>query len=129
MRARRVARGIELSGDVTSAALADRALRLAAAAMPKDTIVENELHVTGMQQVSLEVLIAEVQRSLTEDFGVNWEAFRKPRQGSVRLPDRSSRKLHPLDAELGFGLLSAEPTWTDRYPPACSSADRSGTPA
>ena len=78
VRARRIARGIALSGDVASAALADRALRLAAAAMPRDTIVENELRVAGIQQVSLEVLIAEVQRSLTEDIGVNWEAFRNP---------------------------------------------------
>ena len=78
VRARRVARGIALSGDVASATLAERALRLAAAALPKDTIVENELRVAGAQQVSLEVQIAEVQRSLSEDLGINWEAFRTP---------------------------------------------------
>lgn len=78
VRARRVARGIALSGDVASAALAERALRLAAAALPKDTIVENALQVAGAQQVSLEVQIAEVQRSLSEDLGINWEAFRTP---------------------------------------------------
>ena len=75
VRARRIARGIALSGEVASAALADRALRLAGAALPKDTTVENELRVAGAQQVSLEVQIAEVQRSLTEDLGINWEAF------------------------------------------------------
>lgn len=73
--ARRVARGIALSGDVASAALAERALRLAEAAMPKGMIVENELRIAGAQQVSLEVQIAEVQRSLSEDLGINWEAF------------------------------------------------------
>ena len=78
VRARRVARGIALSGDVASAALAERALRLAAAALPKETIVENALQVAGAQQVSLEVQIAEVQRSLSEDLGINWEAFRTP---------------------------------------------------
>ena len=78
VRAKRIARGIALSGDVASAALAERALRLAEAALPKDTTVENELRVAGAQQVSLEVQIAEVQRSLTEDLGINWEAFRTP---------------------------------------------------
>jgi len=78
VRARRIARGIALSGDVASAALADRALRLAAAALPKDTIVENELRVSGAQLVSLEVQIAEVQRSISEDLGINWEAFQTP---------------------------------------------------
>ena len=73
--ARRVARGIALSGDVASAALAQRALRLAGAALPKGTVVENELRIAGAQQVSLEVQIAEVQRSLSEDLGINWEAF------------------------------------------------------
>ena len=76
VRARRVARGIALSGEVASAALSERALRLAAGALPKDMPVENELRVAGAQQVNLEVQIAEVQRSVTEDFGVNWEAFR-----------------------------------------------------
>ncbi len=78
VRARRISRGIALSGDVASTALADRALRLAAAALPKDTIVENELRVSGAQLVSLEVQIAEVQRSISEDFGINWEAFQTP---------------------------------------------------
>ena len=76
VRARRVARGIALTGEVASAALAERALRLAAGALPKDMPVENELRVAGAQQVNLEVQIAEVQRSVTEDLGVNWEAFR-----------------------------------------------------
>ena len=73
--ARPVARGIALTGEVASAALAERALRLAAAALPKNTFVENELRVSGAQQVNLEVQIAEVQRTVTEDLGINWEAF------------------------------------------------------
>ena len=76
VRARRVARGIALTGEVASAALAERALRLAAGALPEDMPVENELQVAGAQQVNLEVQIAEVQRSVTENLGVNWEAFR-----------------------------------------------------
>ena len=76
VRVRRAARGIALIGEVASAALSERALRLAAGALPKDTPVENELRVTGAQQVNLEVQIAEVQRSVTEDLGINWDAFR-----------------------------------------------------
>ena len=74
--ARPVARGVALTGEVTSAALAERALRLAVAALPKNTYIENELRVGGAQQVNLEVQIAEVQRSVAEDLGINWEAFR-----------------------------------------------------
>ena len=81
VRARRVTRGVALTGEVASAALAERALRLAAAALPKDTVVENELEVDGAQQVNLEVQIAEVQRSLTENLGINWEAIRTASDG------------------------------------------------
>ena len=72
--ARRIARGIALTGKVASPALSERALRLAAAALPENMPVQNELRVTGAQQVNLEVQIAEVQRSVTEELGVNWEA-------------------------------------------------------
>ena len=76
VRVRRAARGIALIGEVASAALSERALRLVAGALPTDTPIENELQVTGAQQVNLEVQIAEVQRSVTEDLGINWDAFR-----------------------------------------------------
>ena len=76
VRARRLSRGIALTGEVDSAASVDRALRLAAGALPEGVPVENELQVAAPQQVNLEVQIAEVHRSVTEDLGVNWEAFR-----------------------------------------------------
>ena len=76
VQARRLSRGIALTGEVDSAASVDRALRLAAGALPEDVPVENELQVAAPQQVNLEVQIAEVHRSVTEDLGVNWEAFR-----------------------------------------------------
>ena len=75
VRAERLLRGIKLTGKVASAALADRAQRIAQSALPKDTPVENELLVIDSQQVNLEVQIAEVQRSVAEDLGINWEAF------------------------------------------------------
>ena len=75
VRARRLSRGMALTGEVPSAASADRALRLAAGALPEGVQIENELQIAAPQQVNLEVQIAEVHRSVTEDLGVNWEAF------------------------------------------------------
>ena len=119
--ARPVARGVALTGEVASTALAERALRLAVAALPKNTFVENELRVSGAQQVNLEVQIAEVQRSVAEDLGINWEAFRI-QDGDVlgfrigRLVTASiSRQLHRR--RLFRPRLS-----TVRFLPACSSA-------
>ena len=76
VRARRLSRGVALTGEVDSAATVDRALRLAAGALPEGVPIENEVRVAAPQQVNLEVQIAEVHRSVTEDLGVNWEAFR-----------------------------------------------------
>ena len=75
VRARRLTRGVALTGEVASAAAADRALRLAAGALPEGVPIENEMRVAAPQQVNLEVQIAEVQRSVTEDLGVNWGTF------------------------------------------------------
>ena len=75
VRARRLSRGMALTGVVDSSAAADRALRLAAGALPEDVPIENDLRVAASQQVNLEVQIAEVHRSVTEDLGVNWEAI------------------------------------------------------
>ena len=76
VRARRLARGVALTGEVASTASVDRALRLVAGSLPEGVPIENELRVAGPQQVNLEVQIAEVHRSVTEDLGVNWEVFR-----------------------------------------------------
>ena len=74
--ARRLTRGVALTGEVDSAAAADRALRFAAGALPEGVPIENELRIAAPLQVNLEVQIAEVHRSVTEDLGVNCEAFR-----------------------------------------------------
>ena len=76
VRAKRAGRGVALTGEVASTAHSERALRLAAGALPKDTPIDNGLRVSGAQQVNLEVQIAEVQRSVSEDLGINWEALR-----------------------------------------------------
>ena len=75
VQARRLTRGVALTGEVASAAAADRALRLAAGTLPEGVPIENEMRVAAPQQVNLEVQIAEVQRSVTEDLGVNWGTF------------------------------------------------------
>ena len=67
--------GAELSGVVASAEAAHRALQLAKAALPEKASVINRISVTSAQQVNLEVQIAEVQRSVSESLGINWEAF------------------------------------------------------
>ena len=76
VRPRHLARGMVLTGEVPSAAAADRTLRLATSTLPEGVPIENELRIAAPQQVNLEVLIAEVQRSATESLGVNWEAIR-----------------------------------------------------
>ena len=75
VRVQLLARGVALSGEVASAAASALAMRLAAASLPEETQLENNMRVAGPQQVNLEVQIAEVQRSVAEDFGFNWEAF------------------------------------------------------
>ena len=80
---RQLNRGVELSGAVASIATADLALRLTTTALPEETPVENRISVTGKQQVNLEVQIAEVQRSVSETLGFNWEVV--PDIGGERL--------------------------------------------
>ena len=75
VRVQRVARGVALSGEVGSTAASERALRFATASLPEDSLVDNHMSIVGPQQVNLEVQIAEVQRSVAEDFGFNWEIF------------------------------------------------------
>ena len=60
-------------------------------------MVENELRITTSQQVNLEVQIAEVHRSISEDLGVSWEAFRDEccgfRIGRVIVDEETGRPL------------------------------------
>ncbi len=67
--------GVELSGVVASAAVVERALQLARASLPEKSLVVNRLSIASPQQVNLEVQIAEVQRSVSESLGINWQAM------------------------------------------------------
>ena len=72
---RALSRGVALGGEVNSSAAADLALRFASASLPEETVLENNMHIAGPKQVNLEVQIAEVKRSVAEDFGINWTVF------------------------------------------------------
>jgi len=76
-------RGVTLTGEVDSVAMAERAHRLVAATLPENAILENEIDVRAPQQVNLEVQIAEVQRSVTESLGISWEAIGRVGEGVV----------------------------------------------
>ena len=64
-----------LSGNVSSAAEAQKAQAMAAAFVDKATDVVNQLAVVTPNQVNLRVRIAEVNRSVLKQLGVNWSRF------------------------------------------------------
>ena len=100
VRVRALEHGVSLVGEVNSAAAADRAQRLAAVSLPPGTAVENGLRIGGPLQVNLEVQIAEVQRSIAEEFGFNWELFGRSAEGSLGGGFRIGRQL-PLPSAVG----------------------------
>ena len=83
LEVRQRGQGVEITGAVASAAAAERALQLARAALPEKTVVVNRISVTSSQQVNLEVQIAEVQRTVSESLGINWEALSSRGDGSL----------------------------------------------
>ena len=107
VQAQQLARGVALRGEVASAEVADRALRLAATTLPDGTPIQNDLRITTSQQVNLEVQIAEVNRSVTEDLGINWESFGV--KNAERFGFRIGRVMPSSPGE-GFGLDAFPPT-------------------
>ena len=103
---RQLNRGVELSGSVASVAEADLALRLATTALPEEIPVQNRLTVSGAQQINLEVQIAEVQRSVSETLGINWEVVPNL-DGSSLAGFRVGRLF--LDDETGRFIAAALP--------------------
>ena len=110
VQVRDLAHGVSLSGEVGSAAAVDRAHRLAAVSLPPDTKVENELRIAGPLQVNLEVQIAEVQRSIAEDFGFNWELFGRSAEGNLGGGFRVGRTLPPPLNDAGQPLIGTPGT-------------------
>ena len=109
----RLARGVALAGEVDSAAMADRVLRLAAASLPEETLIENNVRIAGPQQVNLEVQIAEIQRSISEDLGINWDVFGRSVEDGISGGFRIGRAVGQDGLD---GATFAPPTNVDGVP-------------
>jgi pilus assembly protein CpaC len=72
---RRVPGGVLLSGEVPTAADAQRAFAIARSGLPEGERVLDELRVGGAIQVNLRVRVAEVSRSITRELGFNWQVL------------------------------------------------------
>jgi pilus assembly protein CpaC len=68
-------RGLLVSGQVTSAEEAARALSIARGFVSDNQTVEDQIVVDSPMQVTLRVRIAEVKRTVTRGLGVNWQAM------------------------------------------------------
>ncbi len=65
--------GIVLSGVVEDAATAERIRTLAVGYVGEKQVI-NRLKVAAPQQINLRVRVAEVARTVTKEFGINWDA-------------------------------------------------------
>ena len=72
LRARETPSGLALSGTVPTPLDAERAITAAKGQLPSDGKVDNRMAVAAPVQVSLHVRIAEMNRTITRELGVNW---------------------------------------------------------
>jgi pilus assembly protein CpaC len=98
---------ITLAGRISSSANLSQALSLAEAYAPKGK-VRNLLEVGGVHQVMLEVRVAEMQRSLVRQMGVNIGYNRGGDFALTSLGDLT-RVVAPSDANLLNGALNFDP--------------------
>jgi pilus assembly protein CpaC len=68
------AKGILLTGRVANAEEAARAASIARGFLPDNQVIENQLAVSAQVQISLRVRIAEMNRSVVRNLGVDWAA-------------------------------------------------------
>jgi len=68
-------KGLLISGQVGSPEEAARALSIARGFLAENQLIEDQLSVTGNIQVTLKVRIAEIQRSVTRNLGIDWQAL------------------------------------------------------
>jgi pilus assembly protein CpaC len=92
---------LTLSGTISSAENLSQALALAEAYAPEGK-VRNLVQVAGVQQVMLEVRVAEMSRSLTKRLGVNF-AYARGEEFGLSLLGGLSQVVRPQDAELAAG--------------------------
>jgi pilus assembly protein CpaC len=67
--------GLAITGQVRTAADADRVMQTVRGYLPTGQTVDNRLSVAASIQVNLRVRIAEMSRNLVRQLGVNWEAL------------------------------------------------------
>jgi pilus assembly protein CpaC len=67
--------GLAITGQVKTAADADRVVQIVRGYLPAGQTVDNRLSVAASIQVNLRVRIAEMSRNLVRQLGVNWEAL------------------------------------------------------
>jgi pilus assembly protein CpaC len=67
--------GLSLTGRVATPSDAERAAAIAKDLIPKDQSVDNRLAVDSAVQVNLRVRIAEIDRTVTRQLGINWSAL------------------------------------------------------
>ncbi len=67
--------GLTLTGQVRTAAEAERAGSIAKSFLPDKQVLDNRLTIASSVQVNLRVRIAEISRSVTRRFGINWAAL------------------------------------------------------
>lgn len=72
LRVRETPSGMALSGNVATPMDAERAVTAAKSQLPQDAKIDNRMRVAEPVQVSLHVRIAEMNRTLTRELGVNW---------------------------------------------------------
>jgi len=69
------AKGLLLTGSVSTAADAARAVSILRGYMIDGQAVENQLSVRSAVQVTLRVRVIEMARTVTRELGINWQAF------------------------------------------------------
>jgi pilus assembly protein CpaC len=72
VRVRQTTQGIALGGTVANPREAERAVDAANDELPHEGLVDNHLNVSEPMQVSLHVRVAEMNRTLTRELGINW---------------------------------------------------------
>jgi pilus assembly protein CpaC len=83
LRVRETSQGLALTGTVPTPRDAERVVNAAKGQLPADGKVDNELQVAQPLQVSLHVRIAEMNRTITRELGVNWNGSARIGQHGV----------------------------------------------
>ena len=93
---------VTLSGEVSSKAKLQQALEVAEVYMPKKVI--NLMQVSGVNQVMLEVRVAEMARSLTRRLGFNFDVFKDGRHFGLSLLNNLIGLSDTIPANASYGV-------------------------